>query len=116
MSVILKAVTFGPAGRQRQDGIQAVQSLNGRFLVDTKDGRMLRWVDVETNNISRFGFKGRIIGGHVALRTMVSETGPLPDPRPHHVMDTQLLGQLPGAPVGRSVRRCLAGPSQDPSF
>jgi len=60
MTVVLKAVAFSPARRQRQDRIQAVQGLNGRFLIDTKHSRMLRGVDIETNNISGFGYKGQM--------------------------------------------------------
>src|SRR4030095_2186340 len=74
---------------------------------------MLWGVDVETNNISGFGFKLGIIRGHIALQTMGAEAGAFPDPGHHHVTDTQLLGQFAGSPVGRSIRRRLAGPSQN---
>src|SRR5262249_5541625 len=74
---------------------------------------MLRGTDIETNNISGFGFKLGISRGHIALQAMGAEVSAFPDPGYHHVIDTQLLGQLSGAPVGRSVRRCLTGSGQN---
>ena len=40
----------------------------------------------------------------------------LPDPGHHHVMDSQLLGQAPSAPVRGAIGGLLAGVVQDPSF
>src|SRR5512147_3125705 len=35
--VVLEAMAFGASGRERQHWIEAVERLNGRFLVDRKD-------------------------------------------------------------------------------
>src|SRR5271169_4631437 len=34
--VVLKTVAFGAAWRERQDGIETIQSLNGGLLIDTE--------------------------------------------------------------------------------
>jgi hypothetical protein len=47
MPVILKAVTFGTAGRKRQNGIEPVQRLNRGFFIDTEHGCMLRRIQVQ---------------------------------------------------------------------
>ena len=39
---VLKAVPFGAPGGQGQHGIQAIERLDGGFLIDTEDRRMLR--------------------------------------------------------------------------
>src|ERR1700751_3224992 len=42
VTVILKAVSLGPPGGERQDRIEPVERLDRGLLVDTKDGRVLR--------------------------------------------------------------------------
>jgi hypothetical protein len=40
MTVILKAVSFGPARGQGQNRVQAVQRLDGTLFVDAEDRRV----------------------------------------------------------------------------
>ena len=42
MPVVFEAVAFGASRRERQDGIETIQGLNGGFLIDAKHGRVLR--------------------------------------------------------------------------
>jgi hypothetical protein len=46
-------------GGERQDWIQPIQRLNRRLLVDTKDRRMLRRVQIQSNNIGCLAFEVR---------------------------------------------------------
>src|SRR6202012_533446 len=50
---IFEPMPLYAAGRERQDRIETVQGLNRRFLVHTENGRMLRRVHIETDNIRR---------------------------------------------------------------
>src|ERR1700691_46554 len=51
MSVILEAMTFGPARRKRQNRILAIQGLNRGLLIDTKHRSMLRWVQIQSDDV-----------------------------------------------------------------
>ena len=44
MAVVLEAVAFGASRRERQDGIETVQGLNGGLFIDAEHGCMLRRV------------------------------------------------------------------------
>ena len=41
MPVVFEAVTFSASGRERQDGIETIQGLNGGLLIDAEHGRVL---------------------------------------------------------------------------
>src|SRR6266480_389149 len=70
---------------------------------NAENDRMLRRFHIETDNIGRFPLKVGIVGHHVALDPLGLQSRSLPDPRHHHVMHTQVLGQFARAPVGRPV-------------
>jgi hypothetical protein len=40
--VVLEAVAFGASRRERQDGIETIQGLNGGLLIDAEHGGVLR--------------------------------------------------------------------------
>ena len=65
--VVLKTVAFGASWRERQDGIETIQSLNGGLLIDAEHGRVLGRVQIEAKDVGRFDFEIGIIAGHVAL-------------------------------------------------
>ena len=116
VAVILKAVAFHAAGRQWQHRIQPVQRLDGSLLVDAKHRRMLRRFDVQSDDVGGLGLELGIVGEHVALDPVGLKSGPLPDPRHHHVVDPQLLGQFAAAPMRRAITRTPAGRLQNPRF
>jgi len=64
MAVVLEAVPFGAAGRQRQDRVEAIERLNGRLLVDAEHRRMLRRLHIQTEHggglVSKSGSVDRI--------------------------------------------------------
>jgi hypothetical protein len=57
-------VRLGPTGGKRQDGIQPIQGLNRALFIHTEDGGVRRRVQLESDNVRRFGFKVRIIADH----------------------------------------------------
>src|SRR5438034_597858 len=52
--VVFKPVALRAPRRHRQHRILSVQSLNRRLLINAKDRRMLRWIHVEGDDVSRF--------------------------------------------------------------
>ena len=77
---------------------------------------MLRRVDVKPNHVSGFAFELRIIRGQLTLEPVRAQTGALPDPHHHHVIDPERLGQAAAAPVGGAIVRRPARPGEDPGF
>ena len=96
MPVVLEAVSLGASGRQRQHGIEAVQRLNGRLLVDGEDGRVVRRIDVQADHVGGFRFEVGIVRLHVALEPVRLEAGALPRFRHEVVMNLEHAPQLAG--------------------
>src|SRR5215471_4087993 len=61
MSVILEAVAFGSSWGQRQYRIESIQRLNRRLFIYTEHRRMLRWLQVQPDNICGFAFEVRVV-------------------------------------------------------
>ena len=99
MPVVLKAVMFGAAWRERQDGIETIQGLNGGLLIDTEHGRVLGRVQIEAEDVGRFGFEIGIIAGHVAFEAVRFQAGFLPNPMHGVFADAQCGSQLTATPV-----------------
>lgn len=51
MPVVLEAMALGGAGSQRQRRTEAVQGLKGGLLIHAKDGRMLRRLQAQPDDI-----------------------------------------------------------------
>jgi hypothetical protein len=85
--------------RERQNGVEPVQRLNGGLLVHTKDGRMLGRVQIQADDVSGFGFEIGIGAGHVSLQAMRLQAGLLPDAVHCVLADTQLSSEFAAAPV-----------------
>jgi hypothetical protein len=113
--VVLEAMPFGSPWGQRQHRIFAIECLNSGLFIDAEDSGVLRRMQIQTDDVCRFGLEVRIVGGHVALDPMGLQSMFAPDSRDHHVRDVQRLGKLARAPLGGPV--CgftLHGPLQDP--
>ena len=55
MAIVFETVALDPSGRERQDGIEPVQLLDGGLFVDAEDGSMLGRVQVEADDIGSLG-------------------------------------------------------------
>src|SRR6185312_7691162 len=117
MAVVLKAVPLGPPRGERQDRIEAIQSLDGGLLIHAENSCMLRRMQVQTNNVRGLLLEVRVIRSHIAIQPVGLEAVLAPHARDHHMRDTQVLGQLTGAPLCRAIRRLtLHRPFQNPSL
>jgi hypothetical protein len=81
MAVVLGAMSFGPAGRKRQNRVQAIQRLDGALLVNAEYSGVHRRFEVQADDIGGFLFELRIIAGQVAARTVgvATQIGAIPD-------------------------------------
>jgi hypothetical protein len=50
VTVVLKTVSLGSSGRERQHGIESVQSLDGALFVDAKDSRIDWRLQIQAND------------------------------------------------------------------
>jgi len=80
MPVVLKPVALGASRRQRQNGIEPVQRLDGGLFIHTEHGSVLRRIEVQAQNIHGFTFELGIVARQVTFQTMRLETGFFPDP------------------------------------
>src|SRR5690349_12661774 len=96
---VLKSVPLDSPWRQRQHRIKAIKGLNRSLFVDTEHRPMCRRIQIQPNDVSRFGFKLRVIRGHVAFHSLRLEPMLGPYPSHCHVMRTQFLGQFACAPM-----------------
>ena len=53
MPDVLEAVSLGATGRQRQNGIAAVERLNRGLLIHAEDGGMLRRIQIQADDLRR---------------------------------------------------------------
>ena len=61
VTVVFEAVALGTARRKWQDGVEAVQCLNGALFID-RENRRVHWrVEIETNDIGRLGLEVAIV-------------------------------------------------------
>ncbi len=89
MPVVLESVSLGAAGRERQHGIEAVQRLDGRLLVDVKDRRVFRRIDVQADHVGGLRLEVGIVRLHVALEPVRLEARALPRFRHEVVMNLE---------------------------
>ena len=113
MPVVFETVPLGTARRKRQDGIEAVERLNGRLFVEAKDGSVLRRIQIEPDDIGRFRFKVRIGRSHVPLDPVRLDACSRPYASNEHVIHSEMLGQTSRAPVGRAISGLPSGGSKD---
>src|SRR5262245_56942196 len=64
---------------------------------------MLRWIQIETDNIGGLAFKVRIVAGNVALQPMRLQAGFMPDALDGIFADLQVFGQFAARPMSGSV-------------
>jgi hypothetical protein len=81
--------------------------LNRGLFIRREDGRVLRWIHIQSDHVGRFGLKVGIIGLHVPLDPMRLQPSRLPRVRHVVVIDPQQRRELAGTPVGAPVRRRL---------
>src|SRR5258707_10739657 len=87
MAVVLEAMSFGPAGRKRQNRVQAIQRLDGALLVNAEYSGVHRRFEAQTHEIGGLLFGLPLLPGPGAARTVGLE--PQYAPHPPHGRPTQ---------------------------
>src|SRR5208337_4820153 len=87
--VVLEAVALGASRRERQNGIETIQGLNGGLLIDAEHGRVLRWAQIEAEDVGSIAFELGIVAGHVAFEAVRLQARFLPNSMHGVLADTQ---------------------------
>ena len=95
---VLEAVSLGAAGRQRQNGIAAVEGLNRGLFIDAEDGRMLRRIQIQPDDLRRLLLEIGIGRSQVALQSMRLQAGPFP-----RALDQSCAARPAGRPAAAST-------------
>ena len=102
---VFKAMALSTSRRKWQHRIFSIQGLNGRFLIDREDRRMLRRINVQPDNVGCLSLKLRVVAGQVSLQPIRLEPVFGPYPRNAHMRDIpKFRRQFSLAPVSRTVR------------
>jgi hypothetical protein len=80
-----------------EHGIEAVERLNGGFLVNGEDRRVVRRIDVQPDHVGGFRLEVGVVRLHVALEAVGLQARALPGLRDEVVMNLQHAAQLPGS-------------------
>ncbi len=108
MAIILEPVALSATRRERQHGVQTIERLNRGLFIYTEDGRMLRRVQIEPDDIGGFAFEVRIVAGHVAFQAVRLQSRFPPYPMHHVLAHVDRSGQLAATPVRGTVFRFSA--------
>jgi hypothetical protein len=100
---VFESVTFGPARRERQDGIETIKGWNGALFIDTENSRMGRRLQVETDDCGRLLLKLRVIADHVVATPVRLQPCLSPHPGHTHMVNAERGPQLAAAPMGGTI-------------
>lgn len=106
VAVPLVIVRHGPAAArfQLQARLCSIQGLNLALLIDAQHERLVRWIEVQADDVDQFGNKLRIVADLKRRYTMRLQVMIFPNATHGGFADRLCLGHHAGAPV-RRVRR-----------
>jgi hypothetical protein len=96
-------------GLQRQTRLGAVQGLNLALFIDTEDDRILRWSQIDADDVGEFLNEVGILREFEAARQMGFELMVVPDALNRALADALGFGHGTSAPMGRSFGFVLEG-------
>ena len=79
MTHVFKAAPLGRPGAQGQKGLDSIQGLDGALFIHAKDGRLLRRLQIKTNDLFGFGAKMGVVARHVGTLAVRLEPSSAPD-------------------------------------
>ena len=107
-------MALGAARRKRQHRIEPIQRLNRRLFIHAEHGRMLRRIQVQTDDVGRFRFEIRIVAGQVTLDPMRFQARLFPHPMHQVFADAQMRPRVCGNSSASSHRLAFSGGGQYP--
>jgi hypothetical protein len=108
VAVLLESVSFCAPRRQRQDRIEAVERLDGRFLIDGKHGRVVGRIDIQADHVGGLRLEVGVVRPHIAPESMGLQPGTPPRLADEVVVNLQQPTELPGTSMGGAVGRGLS--------
>jgi hypothetical protein len=116
VTVVLKTVSLGSSGREWQDWIKPVQSLDGTLFVHTKDCSIDWRLQIQANDVSSLGLKIRVVAGHVAAKSVGLQSGLGQNTGYSGMVGPKFGRQLPRTPMRRAILGFSSGRGQNLSF
>jgi hypothetical protein len=99
---------------ERQHRIEPVESLDRALFIHAKDRGVDRGLEIEPNDIGRFGLEIRVVARHVMAQAVRLEPGSGPHPRHARLTCAERSGQSARAPLRGGVGRfAMQGPVND---
>src|SRR5579859_1931561 len=98
MPIVFEPMALDAARGERQNRIEPIQRLNSRLLINAEHRGMLRRIQIQPNDVSRFRLEVRIVAGHVPLQPMWLQPRLFPDAMYRIFTDIELRGELAATP------------------
>ena len=111
---VFKPMAFDAAGGKRQNRVEPIQCLNRRLLINAEHGGMLRWVQIQSDNVGGFCLEVRIIACHIPIQPMRLQPSFFPDAMDGILTEAQLCGELAATPLRGIIPRLSARSKQTP--
>ena len=104
MADVVVGLSLGHTDVHRQDGLRTLERLDLRLFIHRKYNRVLRRVDVETDDIADLLDELRVVRDLETSDNVRLEPKGLPDPANGRVTHARSLGHRTGAPVRATFR------------
>jgi hypothetical protein len=101
---VFETMSLCSTRRKGQYRIKSVQSLNRALFIHAEDRRVDRRLEIEPNDIGRFGLEIGVVARHVMAQTVRLEPGSGPHPRYACLICAERFGQSARAPLRGAVR------------
>lgn len=118
VAVVFEPVPLGPAGREWQHRVEAIEGLDGGLFIHTEDGSVNGWPEVEADDVRGLRLEVGVVTGHVVTPAVGLQATFGPDSCDPDVVDSERRGQLAAAPLraavsGLAVERPVDDPRLD---
>ena len=107
-------MAFDPAGGKGKNRGEPIQWLNRRLLINAEHGGMLRWVQIQSDNVGGLRLEVRIIACHIPIQPMRLQPSFFPDAMDGILAEAQLRGELAATPLRGTIPRLSARSGQNP--
>ncbi len=102
-----------PDGLDRQRRLGAIQSLDLALLIHAQDHSLLRWVQVQTDDVDELFLEARVVGPLEGLDPIGLDPARGPDPLHRRGRHPGSPGHRPTAPMRSPRRRLMPGKPDD---
>ena len=112
--VVFEPMAFNAAGGKRQNRVEPIKCLNRRLFINTEHGGMLRWVQIQSDNVGGFSLEVWIIACHIPIQPMRLQPSFFPNAMDGILADAQLRGEFAATPLSGTIPRLSARSRQNP--